>query len=245
MPQVPGQVMAGDWIKLQHVTPDKPEIYLIATEIGTTPEDAFGRCCRVWIWADQQSLNGHALSVTNVTLDSIARRDGFATAMQLAGWLVINHDGTVSFPHFDRHNGKTAKNRALAAERKALERAKSHDESVTEVSNKSRSERDKTVTREEKSIRKPPISPKGDIPGFAAFWNAYPKKVGKGAAEKAFQKSGINGKLSEILTAIAIARETDQWRKDEGQYIPNPATWLNQRRWEDGATNTDDRRDWI
>lgn len=143
--------MAGDWIKLQHVTPDKPEIYRIAAELGVTPEDAFGRCCRVWIWADQQSLNGHALRVTNVTLDSVARRDGFATALLAAGWLVSNPDGTISFPNFGRHNGETAKNRALAAERKAKQRAENHAAGVTEVTNKSRAKRDNSVTREEKS----------------------------------------------------------------------------------------------
>ena len=154
--------MAGDWIKLQHVTPDKPEIYRIAAELGVTPEDAFGRCCRVWIWADQQSLNGHALSVTNVTLDSVARRDGFATALLASGWLVSNHDGTISFPNFTRHNGETAKNRALAAERKAKQRAENHGGAVTDVTKKSRASRDKSVTREEKSS-KPPTSLLTDV----------------------------------------------------------------------------------
>lgn len=127
--------MAGDWIKVQHVTADKPEVYAMAALLGVTPEDVLGRLIRVWVWADQQSLNGHALSVTDVTLDAVSRRDGFATAMRKVGWL-HGENGSVSFPNFDRHNGQTSKKRALATERKVTQR--------------SRSERDKSVTREEK-----------------------------------------------------------------------------------------------
>ena len=69
---------------------------------------------------------------------------------------------------------------------------------------------------------------------FARFWSAYPKKVGKGAAEKAFQKiKPSESLLQKMLDAIAIQRTTDQWTKDKGRFIPNPSTWLNQSRWED------------
>jgi predicted phage replisome organizer len=69
---------------------------------------------------------------------------------------------------------------------------------------------------------------------FNTFWKSYPKRVGKGAAEKSFKK--INpGKetLNQMLEAIEKAKKSDQWKKDGGQFIPNPATWLNQKRWED------------
>jgi uncharacterized protein YdaU (DUF1376 family) len=69
--------------------------------------------------------------------------------------------------------------------------------------------------------------------GFAEFWAAYPKKIGKGAAEKAFKSARINGHMPDLLAAIEAQKQSDQWRKDGGQFIPNPATWLNQRRWED------------
>jgi len=68
--------------------------------------------------------------------------------------------------------------------------------------------------------------------GFAEFWSAYPKKVGKGEAEKQWKKA--KGKdLQAILKAIERARGQDQWQKENGQFIPNPATWISQRRWED------------
>lgn len=69
--------------------------------------------------------------------------------------------------------------------------------------------------------------------GFAEFWIAYPKKVGKGAAEMAWKKHRPD--LQTCLAAVAAASRSTDWTKDAGQFVPNPATWLNQRRWEDGA----------
>lgn len=70
---------------------------------------------------------------------------------------------------------------------------------------------------------------------FGRFWEAYPKKIGKGAARNSFIKLKPSEALTEkMLGAIAKAKQTAQWQKDRGQYIPNPATWLNQSRWEDG-----------
>lgn len=81
---------------------------------------------------------------------------------------------------------------------------------------------------------KPPKS-SASPEGFAEFWSAYPKRIGKGAAEKAWCKASPleTNKLEDLLAAIRIACASEQWRKDGGQFIPNPATWLNQRRWED------------
>lgn len=73
--------------------------------------------------------------------------------------------------------------------------------------------------------------------GFDEFWSAYPKKVGKGAAESAWKKH--KPELSVCLAAIASAKASRDWQKENGQYIPNPATWINQKRWADGVTTQD------
>jgi uncharacterized protein YozE (UPF0346 family) len=71
--------------------------------------------------------------------------------------------------------------------------------------------------------------------GFDDFWSAYPKKVGKAAAKKAFAAAAKNGlPNSEALVAIIEShKQSEQWQKDNGQFIPNPSTWLNQGRWDD------------
>ena len=69
---------------------------------------------------------------------------------------------------------------------------------------------------------------------FDLFWAAYPKRIAKDAAKKAFANRNVTAALlEEMLSAIAKQKNTDQWKKDNGQFIPNPASWLNARRWED------------
>jgi len=70
--------------------------------------------------------------------------------------------------------------------------------------------------------------------GFDDFWKAYPRKVGKDAARKAW--AAKKPPLDETLAAIEAQKGTDQWTKDGGKFIPHPATWLNQGRWQDEIT---------
>ncbi len=69
--------------------------------------------------------------------------------------------------------------------------------------------------------------------GFEEFWQAYPKKVGKEAARKSWEKYKSNFSLTSVLLALQWQIESDQWRRNDGQFIPNPATYLNQGRWQD------------
>ena len=69
---------------------------------------------------------------------------------------------------------------------------------------------------------------------FEEFWKAYPKKIGKGYAFDCFKKIRVSRSLLDtMLEAIAKQKKSDMWKRDKGQYIPNPSTWLNQKRWED------------
>jgi uncharacterized protein YdaU (DUF1376 family) len=70
---------------------------------------------------------------------------------------------------------------------------------------------------------------------FQEFWQAYPKKVGKSDAEKAFKKANPN--IDLVLRALSWQRECEQWQKQGGQFIPNPSTYLNQGRWLDEPNN--------
>lgn len=104
----------GYWIKVEHQLPDKPEVLAIAAELGVTPNAVLGMLLRVWIWADAQLRDGYAPSVTLASLDHVAGASGFGEAMRNAGWIVVKRGG-LFFPNFDRHNGQTAKSRALTS----------------------------------------------------------------------------------------------------------------------------------
>lgn len=69
---------------------------------------------------------------------------------------------------------------------------------------------------------------------FERFWKAYPRKVGKDAACKAFEKRRpTEALLQSMLDAIDAQLKTEQWQREGGQFIPHPSTWLNEGRWQD------------
>lgn len=72
---------------------------------------------------------------------------------------------------------------------------------------------------------------------FDTFWEAYPKKVGKQPAAKAWKSLNPDHEmLVVLLKAIETQKASEQWRKDGGKFIPHPATWINGKRWEDELT---------
>jgi hypothetical protein len=71
---------------------------------------------------------------------------------------------------------------------------------------------------------------------FSAFWAAYPKKKSKGDAYRAWlQTKSRRPELSVILKALVVLKESEDWLRDGGQWIPYPATWLRAWGWADVA----------
>ncbi|MBO5959315.1 MAG: hypothetical protein J6Q65_04250 [Lentisphaeria bacterium] len=69
---------------------------------------------------------------------------------------------------------------------------------------------------------------------FDRFWAAYPRKEAKPRAKSEFDKLSPDEVLLErMLSAIAKWKGSAQWQEDGGKYIPHPATWIHQKRWED------------
>ena len=69
---------------------------------------------------------------------------------------------------------------------------------------------------------------------FEEFWSRYPKKKVKSKAREWYMKHRPSKELhEEILMSLLFFAEDEEWKKDNGKYIPHPTTFLNQRRWED------------
>jgi hypothetical protein len=67
---------------------------------------------------------------------------------------------------------------------------------------------------------------------FDSFWECYPNKKNKGRAEKAFKTIKCDAELlKKLLAAIANQKNSADWQKDYGQFVPHPATWLNAKAW--------------
>lgn len=116
--------MAGDWIKFELTTLDKPEVCQIADLADIDSDAVVGKLLRVWGWFDQQTEVGNAPSVSKRLLDRLVGVTNFCEHMKSVGWMA-EEGGVISLPHFDRHNGKTAKNRLLTAKRVANHKAAS------------------------------------------------------------------------------------------------------------------------
>lgn len=110
--------MAGDWIKVESATLDKPEVYRIADLLGVTPDQTLGLLLRFWVWLDRNSCNGRVTLMYAKSIDTVMRCDGFAACLVDVGWAAVDDSaGVLTITNFDRHNGKSAKTRASTQQR--------------------------------------------------------------------------------------------------------------------------------
>lgn len=117
-------------------------------------------------------------------------------------------------------NGKQKESKKKAKCKQTASEKEKEKEKEVEIEKEIEIENDSSIS---------PITP------FDEFWAAYPKKVGKGDARKAFQK--VKVPLETILKAVEAQKASAQWTKEDGRFIPNPSTWLNQERWCDELPN--------
>ena len=93
-----------------------------------------------------------------------------------------------------------------------------------------------------------PIPPKDNLvpfeeTAFNQFWNEYPKKVNKKGCYTSFKRiKNLKTEMPLIMEALKNFKNSKQWQKDNGQYIPNPQTFINQERWKDQQPVTRDQQ---
>lgn len=196
-----------------------------------------------WSWAQENTEDG-VVRARIQDIDLAIGVPGFAEALKSAGW--IEEDGEyLIIPKWDRHNSKGAKSRAESSRRMQERRLRiRYADGVTNTRpNRVREEkrreevRDKSMSAQEdtqKSAQKRKIPKEEPLEGFDRFWEEYPRKVNKRAAVKAWNKIQPDQDLLQvILVAVGDQRKSPEWRKDGGQFVPHPASWLNGERWND------------
>lgn len=145
--------MAGDWIKMRIDLADDPAVIAIAAALDLDEDTIVGKLHRLWSWADRQTQDGTAGGVTRRWVDRLMNCDGFADAMAAAGWLSIGERG-LTFPHFERHNGASAKRRAAHARRVASNRQSTGGKCAQQTHRSAPGKRTEAPPREEKRERK-------------------------------------------------------------------------------------------
>ena len=96
------------------------------------------------------------------------------------------------------------------------------------------------------SINNTSINKENYTKEFENFWKHYPKKVDKKKAKEKFIKLKPDEKLVElIIKQLERLKDTNDWKKENGKYIPNPSTWLHNKRWEDEFETDTEREERI
>lgn len=123
---------------------------------------------------------------------------------------------------------------ARMREKQTKAKASAQASVIARQANAQRTLNGRSATNTNTNTKEPP-TPKGAVDnGFANFWNPYPRKTAKVQAQKAWAKLNPSPELqAQILAALAVQKQSEQWKKDGGAFIPHASTWLNQRRWED------------
>ena len=161
---------------------------------------------------------GHSLKIITAALDELADK-GLIVRYQINGDIYLN------YPDFLEKQPSINPNKEGISDLPILTQ-----ESLQSNAGK---------TPLEDKIREEKLSKEKDGHFFDVFWKAYPRKVNKREAKSRWK----NKKLPPIETLLEILekqKQTEQWKKDGGKFIPHPSTWLNQERWEDEILTQED-----
>lgn len=235
--------MAGEWIKMRTDLATSPKVVRIASALKADgrPDKlrVVGALHAVWCLFDAHSEDGTLVGYSPDVVDDLIGWPGFCETLVSVGWAEFDGE-TLALPRFDDHNGKSAKRRAMDADRKRT------------VRNTSASDADKKRTREEESREEgkaiaQQAAQGGDSSGrkpaarekqaaktadrFEEFWQLYPVKKGKADAERRWRAQGCDKMADDILAHVAMMQEHDDaWRKG---VIPYGSTYVNGKRWTD------------
>jgi hypothetical protein len=137
------------WIKIRADIFEDPRVLQLSDICRTEVEHTVGLLVRFWSWADRHTTDGTGLRITTARIDRLVNMPGFGPALLEIGWLE-GTEGDYTIPRFLRHNGESAKARALESEAKEIRRSlkKQSDKCPTNSPENVRPEK----RREEKTV---------------------------------------------------------------------------------------------
>lgn len=140
--------MAAGWIKMRVDLHAHPKVVRISSAVAADRLRVVGALLVVWSVFDAHTETGRLEGYTLEAMDSVVGWPGFSAAMVEAKWLVDDNGQALIMPEFTRHNGESAKRRAMDAERKRS--ARTSGDCPDSVRKMSAVDADKKRTREEK-----------------------------------------------------------------------------------------------
>lgn len=212
------------WYRVSHELNKDPEVWELTTKHGD-------RSLRVWL--EVLSIMDRHDNRMNVTPQQLA---------SIAG-IVRVHPGTVwkTFLYALDKCWIKVEETASDGSPKVISLVKymKYHKSPGDKLNQKRSTPDLTRHDSLSEIKKSPTEKTLAHDGFEQFWECYPKnkRKSKGRAEKAYAKIKPTKELHDkMIDGLELAKKSHDWTKEDGRYIPHPATWLNGKCWEDEHT---------
>lgn len=234
---------------------DGPKLRRLYKALGCSKPEAIGILYFLWDWgldnADEDGIlvglgkDDVSRYLYGVSLDCWLNMDDAVDALVATGWLDETGDGLVLHDWYDwqgpyyRAKERRKKDAARKAEERRITR-RIEAQATQAVPASPLSE--PSVTQEEEPVqesmfgaaeikpartRAEPVNP-GYAEGFLQFWEAYPRKLGKGDAYKKYQARRKDGFSDEelIQSAKNYAAECRS-RRTEKEYIKHPKTFLS------------------
>lgn len=234
-----------DWLRLWHDMPNDPKWRTIARASKQPVSVVIAVYLHVLVNASSNATErGRTHSIVSEDIASaidVQTEDVDAILAAMQGRVLDGeHVSGWSKRQPAREDGSAERSRAWREAKKAKnERGANAAERIANATERNRSKTNAPDTDTDTDKSKSSLRHRGDDGTVAdafesRFWPAYPRKVGKADAAKAFAKlKPDDALLAVMLGALATQRDSDDWRRDGGQFVPHPATWINGKRWQD------------
>ena len=237
------------WIKVDQSLRDHRKLLIAADILDICPAYLMGMIISLWLWSLDNVPTGNLDGISARMIARAAQWDGdaqsFVDALTEAGFLDEEADGSLEIHNWHTWTGKLLDKRQHEKDRSSRRRSeKSAKSKQPAVDQRSTAGRVEQTAVDQSSVDDTPSSPsstrvdqrgrESDIEAsFTMFWEAYPKKVGKKYAYKVWQDLSPDTHLcKKIMKAIDYQKQSAQWAKNNGQYIPTPANWLQKTYWD-------------
>jgi len=153
--------MAGDWIKVEHATTRKAEVMKMARMLGVNRREMVGTLVDFFVWCDANCVDGIVDGVVDADVDEVMMCPGLSAVLKEVGWLSFDADPPkMRMVNWDRHNGETAKKRALKNRAQSKWRANVDAAQSTKASTREEKRREdiksKSIARKKPALPLPP-----------------------------------------------------------------------------------------
>ena len=229
-----GNCVAGDWIKMRTSLFTHPKVVRMASALRADSLRTVGGLMSVWCLFDVHSEDGRLEGYTLDAIDEHVRWEGFAAAMKAVGWLDDSDPSGLFLPHFDSHNGQSAKRRAQEADRKREGRklsALDADKKRTREEKRREDKKEENTPRKRVDVERPESVSEQTWEDFVALRKAKHAPLTATALRRLESQAEKGGRTLEQALAMCCERGWQGYQADWDKGS-TPAQTAAYRPWE-------------